>query len=787
MNKLQKIFIPIIFLLFSYSLYSQTTSAISGTVKESGSREFITAATVVLYNHDKSKALTGTYTNKYGFYSLPKVQAGNYILNIRCIGYKEWLDTINVKSGHDLMFNVLLPVQAVEGQEITVEGEYMTGSVHTISRAEITSDFILKMPSLGAESDVLRSLQMLPGVATSSELSSGIYVRGGTPDQNLYLLDGIMIYNPTHLGGFMSTFNTNALRDVNLLKGAFPAEYGGRLSSVLDMTMKEGSKEGYHGTVGLSLIDANATVEGPITKNSSFMFSARRFYLDLMMLALSKDVRERTPSYYFYDLNAKVNWEIDDKNHIFLSGMFGKDLLSAPPKVSDQFGIDWGNTVGSARWLHIISPKLFTNFSLIYTSYKFNSGFSFSGDNNNTNKFSATNGIQDITLRATADYFPAEAHKIRSGVEMVNHNFNVFTIDNMVVDNIPVGDSLFNQYNNPRKLKGMELGLFVQDEWQINEVLQSNIGFRANYYPDGRFFNLEPRISLAYNFWDKMFLRAAVAQSHQPTHLITRNDINLPTDVWIPSSDKILPGESWQYVLGFESELFKNYTFSVEGYYKTLNNLYDYKDTVSWFSSARLVDQLTRGVGEGYGVEVSIFKKVGKLQGWVGYTWSVIQYKFDELNNGNWFYPKHDRRHDIKVALTYDISDKWEISATWVYSTGQPFTMPTSSYFFGSETQNGPPTNDLFDLNGLKYQYSGRNEYRAPAYHKLDLNIMRKGKIFGLPVVWSLNIYNVYNHMNPFTIYIGQDYNLNTGQTTYVLKQVTLFPIIPTLGVRLSF
>ncbi|MEI6089989.1 MAG: TonB-dependent receptor [bacterium] len=784
MNKLNRFLIPIIFLLFSYSLYSQTTSAISGTVKESGTREFITAATVILYNTDKTKALNGTYSNKYGFYSLPQVHPGNYILVIRCIGYKEWSDTITVKAGNDMTFNVFLPVQIVEGEEITVEGEYMTGSVHTISRAEITADFILKMPALGAESDVLRSLQMLPGVATSSELSSGIYVRGGTPDQNLYLLDGIMIYNPTHLGGFMSTFNTNALRDVNLIKGAFPAEYGGRLSSVLDMTMKEGSKEGFHGTAGISLIDVSATIEGPITEKSSFMFSARRLYLDLMMLALSKEMRESSLSYYFYDLNAKVNLEIDDKNHLFLSGMFGSDVLSAPASITDEFGINWGNTVGNIRWMHIVSPKLFTNFSLIYTKYKFNSDFSF---DNNKSSFTATNGIQDLTFRGTIDYFPLEAHKIRAGAEVINHNFNVFTIDQMVYNNIPLDDPLWKEYNSGKKLKAMELGIYVQDEWQITELLQSNIGFRTNYYPSGQYFNIEPRVSLAYNFWDNMYLRAAVAQSHQPTHLITRNDMNLPTDVWIPSSDKILPGESWQYVLGFESELFKNYTFSVEGYYKTLKNIYEYKDTVSWFSTTRLVDQLTSGGGEGYGLEFSIFKKVGKLQGWIGYTWSVIKSQFDELNNGKWFYPKHDRRHDIKVVLSYDLNKKWEFSATWVYATGQPFTMPTSAYYFGSNNSYEPTQNDLFDFYGLKYQYSGRNEYRAAAYHRMDVNISRKTTMFGLPLVWSLNIYNVYNHMNPYTLYIGSEYNVDDNTSKYVLKQMTLFPIIPTLGVRLSF
>ncbi len=785
MHILKQFIIPIVFLFFSISTYAQTTSAISGTVKEDGSREFITSATVVLYNQDKSKALNGTYTNKYGFYSLPKVLPGDYILNIRCIGYKDWTDTIKVATGKDMTFNVLLPVQAFEGEEITVEGQYMTGSVHTISRAEISSDFILKMPALGAESDVLRSLQMLPGVATSSELSSGIYVRGGTPDQNLYLLDGIMVYNPTHLGGFMSTFNTNALRDVNLIKGAFPAEYGGRLSSVLDMTMKEGSKEGYHGTAGISLINASATVEGPITENSSFMFSARRLYLDLMMLALSKEMRESAISYYFYDLNAKVNWEIDEKNHIFLSGMFGSDVLSAPSSNSDEFGIDWGNTVGNIRWMHIVSPKLFTNFSLIYTKYKFNSGFSF---DSNRSKFTATNGIQDLTFRGTLDYFPLEAHKIRAGAEVINHNFNVFTIDDMVVNNIPVGDSLFSEFNSEKKLKAMELGVYVQDEWQISELLQSNIGFRANYYPNGQYFNVEPRISLAYNFWDNMYLRAAVAQSHQQSHLVTRNDINLPTDVWIPSSKDILPGESWQYVLGFESEIFKNYTFSVEGYYKTLKNIYEYKDTVSWFSTARLNEQLTNGGGEGYGLEFSIFKKVGKLQGWIGYTWSVIKSQFDELNNGQWFYPKHDRRHDIKVVLTYNLNKDWEFSADWVYSTGQPFTMPTSAYYFGGDGNvNTPGSNDLFDFYDLKYQYSGRNEYRASAYHRMDVNVSRKAKLFGLPIVWTLNVYNVYNHMNPFTIYIGDEYNPNNRTSQYVLKQMTLFPIIPTLGVRLSF
>ncbi len=735
----------------------------------------MTSVTVAIYKDTVASGqmpVRGAYSNKYGFYSIPDVKPGVYYVTASYIGLEKYIKRIVLQPGRDIIVNIGMKEGKIKTQTVVVEGNKEIGKARTISKVNITSELISKMPSLGGEIDIFRVLQLLPGVQQASELSSGLYVRGGSPDQNLTLLDGVIVYNPTHLGGFLSAFNADAIRDINLMKGGFPAEYGGRISSVLDLTMKEGTKEKLSGSAGISLISSRLTLEGPLSENSTFMISGRRMYLDLLMMAMPG--AEDAPQYYFYDLNAKVNLKIGENDRLFLSGFLGRDVLNSPEREFDNssFNINWGNSTLNLRWMHIESPELFTNFSLIYTDYKFRTGFNNDGA---TNSFESQTGIEDIMLRAEAEYFPYKDHSIKSGLEFISHKFKIFSLES------DMGVFDLDDFNKFRHLSSIDVGLYVSDDWKIDELMNANLGLRMNYYQLGGYLNIEPRMSFSYALAESSFLKAALTLAHQPVHLVTRNDINLPTDSWIPASDKIKPGRSWQGVLGFETTfLQQEYQFTAEMYYKDMTSLYEYRDDVSFISNIPIEDQLTEGRGEAYGLELFLNKRIGDFTGWVGYTLAWTIRYFDELNNGKPFFPRYDRRHDINIVVTYELGESWELGATWVYGTGQAYTVPTGTYSISEPTRN---RNNYYG-SGLNYDFSDRNAYRLPAYHKMDLNFMHKFEWFNLPFQFSINIYNAYNRLNPFAVYIGydeEDYNKK------VLKKITLFPIIPTFGLSFKF
>lgn len=757
-------------LLFIIFLFTDTalSQSISGIIKDKNSGEYIASATIALYPDSTLKSpLRGTYSNKFGFFALAKVEPGDYFLRISFIGKNPYIAAITVKDDN-IFNNYELDDRNVTSGEVVVTAERDISSVRTISTVDIDPMIINKLPSLGGEKDVFRVLQLLPGVHQGSEISSGLYVRGGTPDQNLVLLDGVTVYNPTHLGGFLSSFNSDALRNITLIKGAFPAEYGGRLSSVLDMSMKEGTKENLSGTAAISMITSKFTLEGPITDNSTFMISARRMYLDLLIgLFTTKEDRELTPNYYFYDLNLKTNLQISEKDRLFVSGFFASDVLDSPDdEYSDYFDIGWSNTTGNLRWMHIASPTLFTNFSLIYTNYNFSTRL---GDRQSKIEFRTETGIEDFTLRGEAEYFPSKKHKIKSGIEATYHNFIVNTIEGLFSE-------LIGDLNTARNLNSLDLSYYLQDEWDISDRLKSNIGMRFNLFTRGSYFNAEPRISLKYALDDISFLKAAFGVANQPLHLVYRNEVNLPTDSWIPVSDRIEPGRSWQAVIGYERAIWEDYFFSVEAYYKDMSNIYEYSDTASYFSTASLEDQLTKGRSDAWGIEFFLEKRIGNLRGWIGYTYSKTLRYFDDLNGGKPFYPRHDRTHDAKIVATYSFGEGWEIGATWVYGTGQAYTVPTGRRVDISSDYSPGNYYDYFE-------FSERNGYRMPAYHRMDVNFIRKFSWFNLPWEFSINIYNVYNRKNPFAIYLDQDWETNE----YQLKQITLFSIIPTFGLSVIF
>lgn len=753
-------------------------TTISGIVTEQGSGEAVIGATVALYADSTagSKPLRGAISNKFGFYSITDVKPGTYFLTVRSIGFSLYRREVTIDES-PIRLDIRMESRDVHSKEIVVQAEREAGRTGTISSVELKPQFVQQMPSLGGEPDIFRTLQLLPGVKSGSEISSGLYVRGGSPDQNLILLDGVIVYNPLHLFGFLSAFNSDAVRDIKLVKGAFPAEYGGRLSSVIDMTMREGNKEKVSGSVGINLINSRLTVEGPIGEDASFMLSGRRMYLDLVLLAAANP--DEVPRYYFYDLNGKLNYKLSESDHLYLSGYFGNDILSAPPTDQDNFSIGWGNSTGNLRWMHIVSPTLFTNFSAIFTDFTFSSLLEEKTESGTTRSgFKSVSGIRDITLRGEAQYFAGEDHIIKTGVEVTNHRFRADATAEI---------SQFGSIDrDPTILTSLDAALYAQDEWRITDQLSSNIGARLYYFEGGNNLRIEPRLALAYSLTDAVTLKGAFSVGNQFLHLISRNDITLPTDVWFPSTSTIEPSEALQGVLGVETYLSdREYLLSVEGYYKKMYNLLEYKDTASFSLDVPLETSFTSGDGEAYGVELFLNKQIGALTGWIGYTLAWTRRTFPELNDGKPFYPRYDRRHDVSLVLTYRIGESWELGASWVYGTGQAYTVATGQYAFQ------PPEDNYYQNGDFHLDYSERNGYRIPAFHKLDLNFMHSFSWFGLPWQLSLNVYNAYNRRNVFAQYATHEFVIdpNTGLLTnkIVLKRVTLFPVIPTVGLSFKF
>jgi hypothetical protein len=745
--------------------------------------EYVIGARVYLTKIDDTKPLKGANTNKFGFFSIPKVENGKYNLYVSSIAFQQYKTEITINDG-DISLKIKLTTKDIKLDEVVVEASKENlPAVNRIGTFDISPTFINQMPaSFGGEIDVFRSLQLLPGVQTSNELSSGLYVRGSSPDQNLTLLDGVIVYNPSHLGGFFSVFNSDALKDIRLIKGVFPAEYGGRLSSVLDMTMKEGNKEKISGDAMISLISSKLTIEGPITEDCSFMISGRRMYFDVVMwMFMDSKQFDESPTYYFYDLNAKVNYKVSDEDHIFLSGFFARDVLNAPEDMSEDFDMHWGNKVGNLRWMHVFSPTVFSNFSLIYSDYIFSTNIITDGYEDDKNaEFNSNSQINDITLRGEIQIFPHEKHTIKTGIDITNHVFDVaaiFNYEDEIIDE--------DEYNilGSKKLSAIELALFVQDEWAVTDELNTNLGVRLFYFNKGNYFSFEPRLSASYKVSETSSFKIGFAMANQFLHLIVRNDITLPTDLWFPSTEKVKPSKSVQGMLGFETYFFnREYYFTIEAYYKKMYNLYEYNDSV-WFSMGiPLEEQFTMGDGNAYGIEIFFNKQIGKFSGWIGYTLAWTNRTFPELNYGKTFHPRYDRRHDISIVLNYKFNKKWEVGASWVYGTGQAYTMPTGIFIFDD--------NPLENIQVYeKYNYSERNGTRLPAFHKLDLSFMYHSTFFGLPSIWSFNLYNAYNRKNPFAWIINTEWNNSGGYygSDKYVSQITLFPIIPSIGYSIHF
>lgn len=755
-------------LAFSFSSFAQTT--MSGIVTEAKSGEVVIGASIILF-HDTTTSFTsplrGTSTNKFGFFSMPEIPYGKYLFVVRALGYAAVKETVECSEVQPfLKKNIHLEEEAVQLQGVVIEGTHEVQLAPVMGTIDVSTELIQRMPALGGEKDAFRVMQLLPGVKAGSEISSGLYVRGGSLDQNLALLDGALVYNPYHLVGFLSSFNTDALLDVRLLKGSFPAEYGGRLSSVVDLTMREGTKERVRGTGGINLINSRLTLEGPLLDNMTFMISGRRMYLDILVWLAGKT--DQAPRYYFYDGNAKVNYALDDNDRIFLSGYFGRDVLKSPPaEKADVMDIGWGNSTMNMRWVHLLGPSIFTNLTFIYTYYNFKFLLANETGHSSQDNFQSSSDIQDIGVRADVQYSLNQSQIIKAGLDITRHEFGSRSgvTRGIVAPKIPTN------------LTATEGSVYALDEWNPTPQIATNVGVRLSTFDKGDFAKLEPRISLSYALSDKMALKSAFSVVHQFVHLVTRADIFLPTDVWFPSSSVLLPSQSWQAALGLETTLLgEEYFASIEAYYRDMKNLYEYRDDASYSLDIPLDRDLSRGDGYAYGAEIFVNKRIGSFTGWAGYTLAWTRRTFPELNLGRPFYPTYDRRHEVSLVLNYKIDEKWELGATWVYSSGQAMTIPNGFYIY-QRIDNG-----MWSSYG---NVSERNGYRLPAYHRLDISLIDNKKVFGLESQFSLNLYNVYNHLNPFYVHVETDYGQQPPKP--ILKKVTLFPFVPTLGWSFKF
>ncbi|HLP10694.1 MAG TPA: TonB-dependent receptor [Flavobacteriales bacterium] len=761
--------------------FAQKKVIISGTIYEKGSQELLPGVSIYCTNQKK-----GTSTNNYGYYSLT-LEAGNADIVIAAGGYNRFNLTKNITA--DTTLDVYLDPENVLNEVVIVaEDQEKVSETTDMSRIDIPIEQIKKIPALLGEKDVLKVIQLLPGVQKGSEGSSGLYVRGGGPDQNLIILDDATVYNAYHLFGFFSLFNGDALKSVELVKGGFPARYGGRLSSVLEMQMKDGNKEKLTGEAGIGLISSRLCLEGPIKKQkSSFLISARRTYIDALIYPFMKE--EARGGYYFYDLNAKLNFNLDKKNRIFLSGYFGKDKFyfnSKNPYSTDKANLNWGNATATFRWNHIFSNKVFANTSIIFTNYKL--GIGYKSTNNSDNSFfelDYRSGIRDLGAKYDVDIFANNNHHIKTGIVGTWH---YFTPSATVISSSFDADNKFDV----NSISTVEAGAYIEDDWKISPTLKANIGFRASYFnaKKANYIFPEPRLAVRYAINDELSVKVGYSLMHQYLHLLSNTGLGLPTDLWVPATDRTKPMESHQVVAGIAKDFSdKGFTLTVEGYWKNMNNILGYKEGASFLfigeeqAGFDWQNNVTAGKGKSYGGEILLQKKKGQWSGWIGYTlsWTILQ--FDSLNFGKPFYAKYDRRHDASIVVMYQLNDHISISATWVYGTGNAVTLPKSEYVALPHSVHASSQTSYFN-NYFVSDYGDKNSFRMAAYHRADIGAQFTKKKKNRERIFEVSVYNFYNRKNPFYYYVGYS---DTDQNKRVLKQVSLFPIIPSVSWTVKF
>lgn len=758
-------------LMLTQQMFGQASHTLSGYVRDKQSGETLIGAAVI------SKEMhTGGTANNYGFYSLT-LPKGTYTIRIQFIGYKT--EELQVELDTNKRMDFLLEQQPTELKEVEIKANGPRNELDKtqMSKVDLPMNQLKQLPALLGEIDILKTIQLLPGVLSGSEGGTSFYVRGGGPDQNLILLDEAPVYNASHLFGFFGIFNPDAINDVELYKGDFPARFGGRLSSVLNVTMKEGNNESYHVSGGIGLIASRLTFEGPIKKGrSSFIISARRTYADIFTRIINKAKEKQAgytpiPDYYFYDLDAKLNYTLDDKNRLYLSGYFGRDVFNFN-RSNFSFDFHWGNATTTARWNHIFTPKLFMNTVATFTNYSYVINNSQNGFN-----FQVGSHVQDWSGQADLDYVYNPKHYIRFGGITTYH---IFGVGRVQVQSSQSGLNV-NQNNT---LFGTEMGIYGSDDWQISRKWKLNYGLRiSGFSSDSFYYGLEPRASMLYKLHRNVTLKLSYAQMKQYIHLVSNSASTLPTDIWYPSNKAILPQTSRQVAFGVTTLLLGDkLTLTDEVYYKWLQQQADYRNGAQLFINSSLDSQFVFGKGWAYGNEIFLQKQEGKFTGWLGYTLSWAFSQFPQINNGETFHPKYDQRHDISLVASYEMTKRLSVSATYVYSSGSLTTLPYGYIFANDIPGSGSYIVPVIDK---------RNNTRMGYYSRLDLAAVWKFRPKHGTSDLTFSVYNVLNRRNPYLLYVDSsipasraDLQLPSAST---VKQVSLFPIIPSVTYNFRF
>lgn len=794
MNKIIAPWLFFVALMWGGDAHAQSAAkfTINGYVEDSESGERLFGVNVFDAN-----TLQGTITNDFGFFSLT-LPSDTIALTVSYIGYPAQAQEFFLDKDITINFKMDPSINLKEVEVVASQAEKIQEKTQ-MSTIDISMDKVKSLPVLLGERDVMKTIQLLPGVQSGGEGTSGLYVRGGGPDQNLILLDGVPVYNASHLFGFFSVFNADAIKSVSLIKGGFPARYGGRLSSVLDIKMKDGNKKKLHGEGSIGLVSSKLTLEGPIIKDrTSFIVSGRRTYIDLLAQPFIRAEARRNGSeaaggYYFYDVNAKVNHKFSETSRLFLSTYFGNDKFYAryeddyvnngiteTEKNSNSLG--WGNIITALRWNKIINKKLFSNSTLTYSRYRFLVDIEYEestegpGISESTNYgFEYLSGIYDWSGKIDFDYLPTPDHYVKFGVGNTYHTFTPG------VNTVQFGSesSTIDTSFGSQKQYAHEFWMYVEDDFEVNALLKINGGlhFSGFYVGDKLYTSLQPRFAGRYLMNEEWSLKASYARMTQYIHLLTNATVGLPTDLWVPVTDTVPPQFSNQIAIGMARTIKEKYEVSVEAYYKTMENLIEYKDGASFLSASRdWQEKVEFGRGWSYGFEVFIEKKHGKTSGWIGYTLSWTNRQFDNVNFGDPFPYKFDRRHDISFVLTHKFNDRCDVGMTWVYGTGNAVTLPTGQYYGATELPW-----DTWTGNTVEHVES-RNGFRQPSYHRLDVGVNLHKKTKWGERTWSWGVYNMYSRQNPFYLYFG--FNDNNERA---LKQISLFPIIPSFSYSFKF
>ncbi len=790
------------------------TITLSGYVRDAATGENLIGAAVA-----RPATRQGAVTNTFGFYSLtlPASATDSAELIVSCIGYDVVRYKVALSRSQALNFRPRPSAQVLETAVVTGSRDQADGRIAETTRMgtiNVPIAQLKQVPALLGERDVLRVLQLLPGVQSGGEGQTGLYVRGGSPDQNLVLLDGTPVYNAAHLFGFFSVFNADALNNIELIKGGFPARYGGRLSSVLDITMKEGNTRKLHGEGGIGIVGARVTLEGPLGLRkareqarargeadsateapASFIVSGRRTYLDLLARPFIAAATEGNgvAGYFFHDFNAKLNWKLTPRDRLYLSGYTGYDKFYFRQKESYSGGgskseasLGWGNLTTALRWNHELSSKLFLNTHLTYTRYQFDvkeeqeNRVSRPGGPTGTETFALhyLSNIQDWTLKSDLDFVPSPNHYVRTGGQVIWHQFRPGAL---TVKDRPLEQAGTDITAGTRTV-GVEMGLYAEDDWRLTDRLKVNVGGRLNgFVVRGKLFpSPEPRVAARYFLTDAWALKAAYARTTQYIHLLTNSGIGLPTDLWVPATPLLRPQIAQQVSLGVARTFTRHdedYEVTFETYYKPMRNLVEYQEGASFLGStdSNWESKVTSGRGWAYGGEVLVQKKSGRTTGWLGYTLAWSNRLFPELNQGRLYPYKYDRRHDISLVVIHEFTPNVRLSGTFVYGTGNAITLSRGRYSLGGF--------DEFE------DYGPRNSYRMRAYHRVDLDLSFTRKKKWGEIVNSLSLYNAYSRRNPYFMYFDQGYQDGNGNViqkpTY--KLVSLFPLIPSFSKSFKF